>query len=73
MKLNNVTKAILTLVFFFSVSNTFAQLPEDPDDDVDGPGDALDPAPINDFLVPMLILGIATAFILLKKKAPARI
>jgi hypothetical protein len=73
MKLNNVTKAILTLVFFFAVSNTFAQLPEDPDEDVDAPGAPLDPAPISYYLVPMLILGVATAFVLLNKKAPARI
>ena len=31
MKLNEITKTLLTLAFFFSVSGVFAQLPEDPD------------------------------------------
>ena len=73
MKINKVTKTLLILAFFFSVSGVFAQLPEDPDDDVDGPGDALDPAPISDYLIPMLVIGVATAFVLLKKKAPAKL
>ena len=51
----------------------FAQLPEDPDPDPDGPSEPLDPAPIGDYLIPMFIVGIATAFILLKKKAPAKV
>ena len=73
MKTNKVTKIILTLVFFLSVSGMFAQLPVDPDpgeDPVDGP---LDPLPIGAYLIPMFVLGIATAFILLKKKAPAKV
>ena len=73
MKLNKVTKIIFTLVLFFGVSSVFAQFPEDPGDEVD-PGDApLDPAPIGDYLIPMLIAGVATAFILLKKKASAKL
>ena len=73
MRLSKVTKLILTMVFFFSMSSAFAQFPEDPDDNVD-PGDApLDPAPISDYLIPMLVLGVATAFILIKKKMPARL
>ena len=72
MKLNKVTKIIFTLVFFFAVSSVFAQFPEDPDPDPDGPSEPLDPAPIGDYLIPMLIVGVATAFILLKKKAPAK-
>ena len=73
MKFKTITKAILTLVFFFTVSGVFAQFPEDPGDDVD-PGDApLDPAPIADYILPMLVLGVATAFILLKKKVPAKL
>jgi hypothetical protein len=73
MKLSTVTKIVLMVVFFFSMSSAFAQLPEDPDDasdPVDGP---LDPAPINDYLIPMFVLGAATAFILIKKKTPARL
>ena len=73
MKLNKVTKIIFTLVFFFGVSSAFAQFPEDPDDDIDNPGDDLDPAPIGDYIIPMLIMGVGTAFILLKKKAPAKV
>ena len=73
MKSSTLSKALLSLVFFFSVSGVFAQLPEDPDPDVDGPGDDLDPAPIGDYMLPMLVLGVATAFVLLKKKAPANI
>jgi hypothetical protein len=73
MKSNKVTKTILTLVLFFSISLAFAQPPEDPDDGSDPIGAPLDPAPIGDYLLPMLVLGIATAFILLKKKAPAQV
>ena len=73
MNLSKITKTILTLVFFFGMSTAFAQFPEDPGDEVD-PGDApLDPAPIGDYILPMLVLGVATAYILLKKKAPAKV
>ncbi len=72
MKLNKITKTVLTLVFFFSLSSVFAQFPEDPGDDID-PGDApLDPAPIGDYLLPLLVLGVVTAFILLPKKVAAK-
>jgi hypothetical protein len=73
MKLNKVTKIIFTLVFVFGVSSAFAQFPEDPDPDPDDPSEPLDPAPIGDYLIPMFIVGVATAFILLKKKAPAKV
>ena len=74
MNLSKITKTILTLVFFFGMSTAFAQFPpEDPDDEIDNPGEPLDPAPIADYLIPMLIIGVATAFILLKKKAPAKV
>ena len=73
MKLNTVTKIIFTLVFFFGVSSAFAQFPEDPDPDPDGPEEPLDPAPISDYLIPMLILGVGTAFVLLNKKATAKV
>jgi hypothetical protein len=53
---------------FFSLSAAFAQRPEDPDDTVDPIGAPLDPAPIGDYLIPMLVLGMATAFVLLRKK-----
>ncbi len=73
MRLSKVTKLILTMVFFFSMSSAFAQFPEDPDDNVDLEDADLDPAPINDYLIPMLVLGVAVAFILIKKKMPARL
>ena len=73
MKLNEVTKTLLTLAFFFTVSGVFAQLPEEPDNGVDPVDAPLNPAPISDYLIPMLVLGVATAFILLKKKAPAKV
>ena len=73
MKLNTTTKLVVALMFFFSVSGAFAQFPEDPDDNVDLEDADLDPAPINDYLIPMLVLGAATAFILIKKKMPARL
>ena len=73
MKFNNLSKTILTLVFFFTVSGVFAQLPEEPGEDPDDNDAPLDPAPISDYLIPMLMVGVATAFILLKKKAPAKV
>ncbi|WP_432671674.1 hypothetical protein [Flavobacterium sp. SM2513] len=73
MKLSKLTKAILTLVFFFAVTGVSAQFPEDPDPVVDPEEAPLDPAPISDYLLPMLVVGVATAFVLLKKKAPATV
>ncbi|WP_432671744.1 hypothetical protein [Flavobacterium sp. SM2513] len=73
MKINKVSKVLLTLVFFLSVSSVFAQFPEDPDPVVDPEEAPLDPAPISDYLLPMLVLGVATAFLLLKKKATAKV
>ncbi len=73
MNLSKITKTILTLVVFFGMSTAFAQFPEDPDPDVDGPEEPLDPAPISDYLIPMLILGVGTAFVLLNKKATAKV
>ena len=68
MKINKLTKIVLTVVFFCGINGAFAQFPEDPDDDLD-PNDApLNPAPISDYLIPMLVIGVATAFILIKKK-----
>ena len=58
---------IKTLVLFFLLfSNTmiFAQAPFDPGQD---PG----AAPISDYITPMLLLGIALSFYLLKKRKTA--
>lgn len=68
MRLNIVTKLILTLVFFLSMSSAFAQFPENPNENPDSEDAELDPAPINEYLIPMLVLGVAVAFILIKKK-----
>lgn len=73
MKLNSVTKTVLVMVFFLSSISAFAQLPGDPDDNVDPVDAPLEPAPISHYLIPMLVLGAATAFILIKKKVPARL
>lgn len=72
MKVNKVTKTILALAFFFSVSGMLAQ-PTNPDPVEDDPMAPLEPAPISDYLIPMLVLGVASAFVLLKKKAPAQV
>jgi len=68
MKLNRVTKNILTLVVLFSLSTAFAKAPVDPDPVPDDPINPLNPAPIGDYLIPMLVFGMATAFVLLRKK-----
>ena len=57
MKTNKITKIILTLVFFFAVSGMFAQLPVDPDPDPDPVDGPVDPLPIGDYLLPMLVFG----------------
>lgn len=75
MKLNKMIKTILTLVLFLAVSTAFAQPSGEPDPD--GSGDSgnppLDPAPIGDYMIPMLVLGIATAFVLLRKKTTTQV
>lgn len=68
MKKNKLTKIALTIVFFIGMNSAFAQFPVDPDDDLDPDDAPLDPAPISDYLIPMLVVGITTAFVLLKKK-----
>jgi hypothetical protein len=71
MKLNKVIKTMLTFVLFLMVSNAFSQAPTDPDEDLDDEGADLNPAPIGDYILPMLVLGIATAYVLLRKKTAA--
>jgi len=66
MKSNKVTKVILTLAFFFSVSGMFAN-PDNPNEIPDDSSAPLN-APIGDYIIPMLLLGMATAFVLLRKK-----
>lgn len=70
MKSNKVVKTIIPFVFLFlfNMPCYAQQLGEDPDDTEDGEDAELNPVPIEDYIVPMLVLGIATAFILLRKK-----
>ena len=76
MKLNNVIKTILTLVLFMFVTGAFAQPGEVPDPG--GSGDDGNPplnpgAPISDYILPMLVVGIATAYVLLRKKSATHV
>ena len=71
MKLTKLTKPFLMLAFFFAVSGVCAQ-PTDPEQDPDDENAPLDPAPISDYLIPMLVVGVATAFVLIKRQAPTR-
>ena len=68
MNKNTMIKTFFTLALFFAFTTGFAQDPVDPDPTLDNPGAPLNPAPIGDYLVPMFILGIATAYVLLRKK-----
>lgn len=66
MILNKTTQITLAAVFFLVMSMpTFAQPGNEAPDDEDAEGEV--PVPISDYVVPMLILGIATSFVLLRK------
>jgi hypothetical protein len=67
MKSNKIVKLILPFIFLFVVSIASAQVDEGLED-LDGDGAPLNPLPIEDYVIPMLLLGIATAFVLLRKK-----
>lgn len=69
MKYNSLTKTVLVFVFFFFVGSIAAQ-PGGPDEDPDSEEAPLDPVPIGDYVIPMFIVGVATAFVLLKKRDP---
>jgi hypothetical protein len=66
IKINKIVKIILPFVFLFVVSIASAQVDEGLED-LDGA--PLQPLPIKDYVIPMLLLGITTAFVLLRKKA----
>ena len=68
MNKNTIIKIFFTLALFFTFEIGFAQTPVDPDPTLDDPADPLNPAPIGVYLVPMFILGIATVYMLLRKK-----
>jgi Na+/H+ antiporter NhaC len=70
MKWKKVLKTILPLIFLFMVSIASAQFDEG-EEGSDTESANLNPAaPIGDYIIPMLLLGIATAFFLLRKKSP---
>lgn len=77
MKFNNIIKTILAVVLFMVVTNTFAQPPgsePDPGGAEDNSESPLEPgAPIADFILPMLMVGVATAYVLLRKKATSHV
>lgn len=65
----------MTLALFLAVSTAFAQgLPGDVPGGGDGVGDPMEPvAPIADYILPMLAIGVVTAYVLLRKKATAQV
>jgi len=60
-------KSIVLTFLLFSSSIIFAQDPNNPLDPGADPG----VSPINDYIVPMIVLGIVLSFFLLKKKKTA--
>jgi hypothetical protein len=60
-------KSIVIPFLLFSCSVIFAQDPNNPLDPGTDPG----VSPINDYIVPMIVLGIVLSFFLLKKKKTA--
>ena len=60
-------KSIVISFLLFSSSVFFAQDPNNPLDPGTDPG----VSPINDYIVPMIVLGIVLSFFLLKKKKTA--
>ena len=61
------SKIICTLLLFFITSTTFAN-PGEVDPNEVAQSALLNPAPIGDYLIPILIIGLVTAFFLLRKK-----
>jgi hypothetical protein len=64
---NNIKKIIAFCLITLSSLNSFAQAIED----ITGTLESDDTAPIGDFIIPMLLLGIALSFYLLKKRKTA--
>jgi hypothetical protein len=59
-----ITKSLLISFLLLSSTQIFAQNPGDPPVD---PGIS----PINDYIIPMMVLGMALGFFMLKKKKTA--
>jgi len=69
MKTVITTKIFFILFFFLWALPGTAQI-DDPDENEDGENEPLDPpAPIDDHLIPLLILGVVTGFYLIKSKS----
>ena len=67
MKISSTLKILYILALFFCINSTFAT-PGEGDPAPDSEGATLDPAPIDDYLIPMLIMGAVTAFVLLRRR-----
>lgn len=57
---------VMVVVALFSFS-AYAQA--DPDENEDGENELLNPTPINDYILPMLVVGVASGYYLIKKKS----
>jgi hypothetical protein len=71
MNYRKTIKMIMHFVFFFVVFVAFAQGPSEIDETNDSDNVPLD-ATIDYYILPMVLLGIATATLLLKKRAAAK-
>jgi hypothetical protein len=71
---NKVIKTVVFCLLFLSSLNGIAQGPGTEDSGTTGNLENTDPAtPINDYIIPMLLLGAVLGFSLLKRKTnPAR-
>lgn len=67
MNFNKLSTTIVALMFCLGVTTAFAQ-PEQPDDALDAENADLNPAPIGDYVLPMLLIGVVTAYILVRRK-----
>ncbi len=61
-------KTLLMMMMFFHCSLPVMAQFDDPDEEEDEDGYPLNPAPIDDYIVPMLVLGIAAGYYLIKRK-----
>lgn len=67
--MKNFKKNYLTLLAVLFISTlSFAQGPGEADEEEDTEDDMLNPAPIGDYVIPMLLLGVFVAYRFLKKE-----
>jgi hypothetical protein len=67
----SLLKFIVYNLFILSSWSALAQLPGSEDSSGTGNLEGTDAAPIGDFIIPMILLGIVLSFFLLKKKKTA--